>query len=99
MRKTLYSLPALAEAMSACNRRHIEHISQWTDHTDERHRMGQITATVREADGRTYRGVNFFRDEDASFLQALLRGEHPISGLRNRALQTHLPGRKPAKIG
>jgi hypothetical protein len=99
MRKTLYSLPALAEAMQACNRRYLACISQWPDRTAERHELRTVTASVRDQRDRSHRGVNFFRDEDLQFLQALLRGEHQIAGLRNRSLQPHLPGWKPAKIG
>jgi hypothetical protein len=99
MRKTLYSLPALAEAMQACNQRYLGFISQWPDRTAERHELRTVTASVRDEKDRSYRGVNFFHDDDLRFLQALLRGEHQISGLRNRTLQAHLPGWKPAKIG
>jgi hypothetical protein len=99
MRKTLYSLPALAEAMQACNQRYLGFISQWPDRTAERHELRTVTASVRDEKDRSHRGVNFFHDEDLRFLQALLRGEHQIGGLRNRTLQAHLPGWKPAKIG
>ncbi|HEY5893843.1 MAG TPA: hypothetical protein VIT91_11485, partial [Chthoniobacterales bacterium] len=99
MRKTFYSLGALAEAMSACNRRYLAHISQWPDRTRERHALYAITASRRDEKERSVRGVNFFRDDDLMFLRALQRGEHHIAGLRNRTLQAHLPGWKPAKIG
>jgi hypothetical protein len=99
MRKTLYSLPALAEAMQACNQRYLGFISQWPDRTAERHEMRTVTASVRDQKNRSHRGVNFFHTGDLLFLQALLRGEHQIAGLRNRSLQAHLPGWKPEKIG
>ena len=56
-----------------------------------------MTAAVRDEKDRSHRGVNFFHADDLRFLQALLRGEHQIGGLRNRTL--HLPGWKPAKVG
>jgi len=99
MRKTFYSLGAVAEAMSACNRRYLAHISQWPDRTRERHVLREITASRRDEKQRSVRGVNFFRDEDLQFLRALQRGEHHLAGLRNRTLQPHLPGWTPAKIG
>ncbi len=40
MRKTVYSLGVVAEAMSACNRRYLAYISQWPDRTRERHALG-----------------------------------------------------------
>jgi len=99
MRKTLYSLPALSEAMRAVNQRYLAHISQWQDRTRERHDLRHITAGVRDERDHHHRGLNFFREEDAQFMQAIQRGEYQIRGLRNRSLQEHLPGWKPAKIG
>lgn len=99
MRKTLYSLPALAESMQACNQRYLGLISQWPDRTAERHELRAVTASVRDQKDRSHRGVNFFHQDDLCFLQALLRGEHQIGGLRNRSLRNHLPGWKPGKVG
>ena len=99
LRKTFYSLGAVAEAMSACNRRYLACISQWPDRTRERHALREITASRRDEKERSVRGVNFFRDDDLLFLRALQRGEHHIAGLRNRTLQPHLSGWKPTKIG
>ena len=99
MRKTSYSLGAVAEAMSACNRRYLGDISQWPGRTRERHAWGKITASRRDEKDRAVRGVNFFRADDLQFLRALQRGEHQIQGGRNRTLQPHLPGWKPARIG
>ena len=99
MRKTFYSLGAVAEAMSACNRRYLAYISQWPDRTRERHALGEVTASRRDEKDRSVRGVNFFRADDLQFLRALQRGEHQIQGVRNRTLQPHLPGWKPSRIG
>lgn len=99
MRRTIYSLPALAEVMSAATRRYLLFISQWPDRTKERHDLCAVSAPARDDKQRSYRGLNFFHKEDLQFLQALVRGEHQISGLRNRTLQAHLPGWKPQKIG
>ena len=99
MRKTFYSLGAVAEAMSACHRRYLAYISQWPDRTRERHALGEVTASRRDQRDRSVRGVNFFREDDRQFLSALQRGEHQIQGVRNRTLQPHLPGWKPSRIG
>jgi len=99
MRKTFYSLGAVAAAMSACNRRYLAYISQWRDRTRERHALGEATASRRDEKDRSVRGVNFFRPDDLQFLRALQRGEHQIQGVRNRTLQAHLPDWKPARIG
>lgn len=99
MRKTFYNLGALGHAMSACNRRYLAYLSQWRDHTKERQDLRAVTASCRDAQARSVRGVNFFREDDLLLLQAVQRGEHQIRGVRNRDLQAHLPGWKPPKIG
>ena len=85
--------------MQACNQRYLGCIRQWPDRTAERHELRTVTAAVCDEKDRSRRGVNFFHDDDLRFLQALLRGEHQISGRRNRTLQPLLPGWKPAKVG
>jgi len=99
MKKTIYSLGALHEQMLACNNRYIGFISQWKDHTNERTDLDQITQSVKDDKDRSYRGLNFFQSQDLLFLNAILRGEHQISGFNNRLLQVHLPGWSPAKVG
>ena len=99
MRKTFYSLGAVTEAMSACNRRCLADISQWRDRTRERYALGEVTVSQRDGKDRSVGSVNFFREDDLQFLCALQRGEHQIQGVRNRTLQPHLPDWKPARIG
>lgn len=99
IRKTIYSLGALAEAMDACNQRYLRFISQWPDRTAEQHDLKAVVESKRDEKERSYRGVNFFRQEDLVFLNAILRGEYQIAGVRNRLLQAHLPGWSPQKIG
>jgi hypothetical protein len=99
MRKTMYSLRPLAEALSACNGRYLAYISQWEDQTKQRQALHEITQSQRDEKDRSVRGLNFFRSDDLEFLTALQRGEHQIQGVRNRTLQPQLPGWSPAKIG
>ena len=51
---------------------------------------------VRDND-RTYRGYNFFREENRTCFENILRGEYAISGLRNKDLQKNL-GKKVHQI-
>jgi len=99
MRKTMYSLRPLAEALRACTGRYLAYISQWEDHTRQRQALHEITQCQRDEKDRSVRGVNFFRADDLEFLCALQRGEHQIQGVRNRTLQPQLPQWSPAKIG
>lgn len=99
MRKTIYSLGALAEQMQACNRRYLSFISQWRDHSRERTDLGKITGSGKNEYQRSYRGINFFQQDDLCFMLAILRGEHLIAGFSNRTLQAFLPHWSARKIG
>ncbi len=99
VKKTIYSLGAVAELMQACNKRYLSFISQWRDHSRERTDLRKITDSVKDDKDRSYRGVNFFQSNDLSFLLAIMRGEYQISGFTNRSLQTHLIGWNSQKIG
>jgi len=98
-RKTIYSLGAVAEQMQACNKRYLSFISQWRDHSRERTDLRKVTNSVKDDKQRSYRGVNFFLHDDLSFMLSILRGEYQIAGFSNRALQSHLTGWSPQKIG
>ena len=99
VKKTIYSLGAVAELMQACNKRYLSFISQWRDHSRERTDLRKITDSVKDDKDRSYRGVNFFQSNDLSFLLAIMRGEYQISGFTNRSLQPHLAGWNSQKIG
>jgi len=99
VKKTIYSLGAVAEQMQACNKRYLSFISQWRDHSRERTDLRKITASVKDDKQRSYRGVNFFQPDDLSFMLAILRGEYQIAGFANRTLQPHLAGWNSQKIG
>ena len=99
MKKTIYSLGALHEQMLACNKRYLNFISQWKDHTRERSDLDRVTKSVKDEKERSYRGLNFFHSYDLRFIQAILRGENEIYGVSNRMLQKNLPGWSSNKIG
>jgi hypothetical protein len=89
--------PDLQTLMAASNQRYLEFISQLEDHRPGLTALDKITASV-EANGRTYRGFNFFEPPDRSLFEVLLRGEFNISGLRNRDIRKHLPALSPARV-
>ena len=98
LKKTMYSLGALAEQMLSCNRRYLRFISEFRDHTKERTDMRKITQSAKDEKHRSYRGLNFFHSDDLTMLCSLLQGEHQIQGFSNRQLQQHLAGWNPGKI-
>jgi len=69
------------------------------DRTEEKHRLSEVVESQRDSKGRSFRGINFFKSEDLLFINAILRGQHHIMGLRNQSLQCFLPGWSPGKIG
>ena len=90
MKKSIYSLGALREALSAANRRYLEFLSALDDPSQGLEKLQKVTRTVRE-EARSYRGFNFFdRDDEALFL-ALARGEFAISGVQNKTLRAWFP--------
>jgi DNA-binding HxlR family transcriptional regulator len=59
--------------------------------------LNRLTQT-RVENQHSYKGFNFFAEDDASILRTLLRGEFTISGLSSRALHTLLPDKSSGQI-
>ena len=97
LKKSIYSLADLRELLAAANRRYLDFLSALDDPSDGERKLRKVSEPVVEQ-GRTYKGFNFFLDDDALAIQALLRGEHFISGLRHADLQRHLPDRSPSQV-
>ena len=89
MRKTIYSLPPLAELLSAANRRYLEFLSTIEDPRVGHHNIEKLSRTVRE-NLRSHRGFNFFDAQDQLLFETISRGEFNISGFQNKTLRRHL---------
>jgi len=89
MRKTIYSLPDLAELMGACNRRYLDFLSAVDDPTNGIKQVKKISRPVREA-GRSYRGFNLFSAEDEAVFHAIAQGGVQGFGIRNSGLRAAL---------
>jgi len=90
MKKTIYSLGALRELLSAANRRYLEFLSAIDDPSNGIDKLNKITRTIHE-EARSYRGFNFFDQDDEALFLALMRGEFTISGVQNKALRARFP--------
>lgn len=90
MKKTIYSLGALRELLRAANRRYLEFLSAIDDPSNGIDKLNKITRTVH-ADARSYRGFNFFDQDDEGLFLALARGEFAISGVQNKTLRARFP--------
>ena len=94
MRKTIYSLPALAKALGAANHRYLEFLSAVDDPTNEIRGVQQVSRRVQEK-GRSYKGFNLFDEVDLKLYRILSRGEFNLRGLRSRDLRRHLGAKSP----
>ncbi|MBM4093966.1 MAG: MarR family transcriptional regulator [Planctomycetes bacterium] len=96
-KKSIYSLPALAELMGAATRRYLEFLSAIDDPHVGMKRLDRIARPVQESE-RTYRGFNLFHGQDLDLFRALVRGEFNLSGFQNRSLQKVLVGKTGPQI-
>ena len=48
--------------------------------------------------GRCYKGFNFFAELDQRLFEVILRGEHTISGMRNRDIRRSIPDLSAAQV-
>lgn len=97
MKKTIYSLPALRECLQAANRRYLEFISAIEDQSAGRKNLYKLSRPTNE-NKRTYKGFNFFDEEDLHLLSSILRGEFNISGFQNKHLQQYLTSKSSGQI-
>jgi len=97
MQKTIYSLPALRELLLAANRRYLEFLSTIEDNTAGTDKLNKISGKAQDA-GRSYRGFNFFDDEDQKLFEALARGEFNISGFQSKNLRQRLQDKTNGQI-
>ena len=97
MKKTVYSLPALAEQLRAANRRYLEFLSAIATPEVGVQRLNHVTET-RVENAHHYKGFNLLAEADAAVLRLLLRGEFAISGLTARAIRKLLSDKTRGKI-
>ena len=97
LRKSIYSLPLLAELMKASNRRYLEFISVIDDPSSGIKDLNKISRPVKE-DDRSYRGFNLFDDDDLELFSAIIRGEFNISGFSNRSLRKVIKSKKGHQV-
>lgn len=90
MKKNIYSLFPLIDVLKACNRRYLEFISTFDDPTQGLKKLDQVSSTM-ESSNRTYKGFNFFSQEDQKLFEVIARGEFNINGMRNKTIRQYLP--------
>jgi len=97
MKKSIYSLPPLQEALLAANQRYLKFISEIETPEVGVQKLQQLTETKVES-GHRYRGYNLLAEEDTSFFRLLSHGEFCISGFTNKSLRAHLPHKSSSQV-
>jgi hypothetical protein len=92
VKKTIYSLPVLAELMRASNRRYLEFLSSLDDDSAGRRHLDRLSRPVRDHN-RSYRGLNFFDPDDRALFLTIARGEFNLRGFQVRELRRFLSHR------
>ena len=93
----IYSLIPLAILFKAANRRYLEYISTFDIQEAGHKRLDKVTRS-KQQNNRTYKGINFFSQEDLALFLVILRGEYNIAGFRNKVLRKRLPGYNTGKV-
>lgn len=88
LKKGIYSLIDLVAILNASNRRYLEFISTFDDYTDGVKNLQKVSRSV-EYDDRTYKGFNFFSDDDLKLFEVLGRGEFNITGFKNKSIRKY----------
>ena len=97
MKKGIYSLSPLRDALCAANRRYLEFISAIDTPTAGIDALRKISEKLYQGE-LSYPGFNLFDARDQALMETLVRGEHCIRGLSNKSLRRHFPDRSSAQI-
>ena len=97
MKKNIYSLFTLGGILKAANRRYLEFISTFDDPSQGIKHLDNVSKTV-ESNNRTYKGFNFYSDDDQKLFEVLARGEFTINGLYNKSLRRHFPDKNSSAL-
>ncbi len=97
MKKGIYSLPALRPLLQAANGRYLEFISAIDDPSAGVRALDKVSKTITENE-RSYRGFNFFDQDDVKLFLIIARGEFNISGFQNKSLRRHLTNKNCGQV-
>ncbi len=97
MKKGIYSLPPLARLLKAANNRYLEFISTIDDRTAGIKNVRKLSKSVRK-NNRSFKGINFFDDDDLAILFAAISGEFNISGFQNRDIRKKLKDKSSSQV-
>jgi len=97
MKKTIHSLPALQELLSAANGRYLKFISTIATPQVGVEKLHKLAETKIENNHR-HKGFNLFSEEDTCLFRSLLQGEFFISGFTNKQLRSYLSDKSASQV-
>ena len=97
MKKTIHSLPALRELLSAANHRYLKFISAIATPEVGVEKLHKLAETKTENQHR-HKGFNLFSEEDTCLFRTLLQGEFFISGFTNKQLRQYLSDKSASQV-
>jgi len=97
MKKGIYSLPILREMVEKANQRYIEFISAIDDTSVGVNNLNKISRPVVK-NNRSYKGFNFFSDEDQEVFEALASGEFNIRGFQNKGIREMIKDKTSSQV-
>jgi len=97
MKKTIHSLPALRESLSAANQRYLKFISSIATPEVGVEKLHQLAETKTQNNHRL-KGFNLFSEEDTCLFRTLLQGEFFISGFTNKQLRQCLSDKSTSQV-
>jgi hypothetical protein len=89
MRKGVANIHRYVEVSLAANRRYLDALSLVEDPSVALEHIHEITRPARQHDRRA-RALNPLASDDLDLFRVVLRGEHAISGFRNKDIRSHL---------
>ena len=98
MKKTIYSLPPLAETLQAVNKRYLKFLSDIETPEIGVDKLHRLTETQQDEQGRRYKGFNLLAEEDSSFFRLLADGQFLIAGFSNKTVRQNLPEKNSGQI-
>jgi len=97
MKKNIYNLSPLSKLLLEANSRYLEFISTISDRTNGIKNVFKISKTVVE-NNHSYKGFNFFNENDLNIMLSIERGEFNISGFQNKNIRAKIADKNSSQI-
>jgi hypothetical protein len=97
MKKSIYSLSPLRQMLFSANHRYLGFISTFDDTSTGIKNLNKISKSFVKSK-RSYKGFNFFSDDDQLLFESIASGEFTISGFQNKHLREKLKNKNSGQI-